>query len=207
MEEPARGVRLVGPLVVREADVAVDAEHGALRVAAELRRHAREPVVDLAHELAQRAEHLLIVRLAVLDEPRALIVSLERAQVLQCGGPEPGEAGQCSSATGGVRRHRRRAAPARSSEPRARSSELPARNSSGPRARNNSGPWAPSSGRRPTCPSSGWPAPPSSGSPRAARTGRPTARRSCRRAERSNAPVARLTTGSAACLIRASREA
>src|SRR5207247_10337580 len=56
MVEPARGVRLVGRLVLGEANVAVNAEHRALRITDDLGREGREPDVHLLEHLAHRPD-------------------------------------------------------------------------------------------------------------------------------------------------------
>src|SRR5689334_6134222 len=72
--EPARRVRLVGGLVLREANVAIDAEHRPLRVADHLRRELRKAYIHLADEVAHRLADLALVLGAMRLEPRLVVV-------------------------------------------------------------------------------------------------------------------------------------
>src|SRR5215467_817051 len=72
--EPAAGVRLVRRLVLREARVAVDAEHRPLGVSADFRREAREPSVELFDELAHRLAHFVLVLGTPCLEPLLVVV-------------------------------------------------------------------------------------------------------------------------------------
>src|SRR5262245_12363354 len=63
---PGAGVRLVGGLVAGEADVAVNTEHRAFRVADDLGRDGAEPGVERLDESAHRLPHLALVHVAVL---------------------------------------------------------------------------------------------------------------------------------------------
>src|SRR3954465_12890642 len=86
MMKPATGVGLVGRLVLREADVAVDAKHRSLRIATNLRREAREPYVELLDEVAHRRAHLLLVVCAVRVKPLFVVVSRELLEEAKCRG-------------------------------------------------------------------------------------------------------------------------
>src|SRR5262245_22060815 len=76
MMKPTAGVGLVRRLVLREANVAVDSEHRALRIAADLRREAREPSVELFDELAHRRAHFVFILVAMRLEPGLVVVGL-----------------------------------------------------------------------------------------------------------------------------------
>src|SRR5690242_21108056 len=78
--EPARRVRLVGGLVLREANVAIDAEHRPLRVADHLRRELRKAYIHLADEVAHRLADLALVLGAMRLEPRLVVVLREAAE-------------------------------------------------------------------------------------------------------------------------------
>src|SRR5262249_53120487 len=74
MEEPAGRMRLVGRLVAREANVAVQAENGAPRIAHELGRDTREPQVHLLDQVRHRLFDVPLVVLAMCLEPRLRIL-------------------------------------------------------------------------------------------------------------------------------------
>src|SRR5262249_25961087 len=80
VEEPARGVRLVGRLVGREANIAVDPEDRSLRVAYEFRGEVREARVHFAHELRQRLANVLLGVVAMRLEPGLGVVAGEPAK-------------------------------------------------------------------------------------------------------------------------------
>src|SRR5437762_409690 len=80
MEEPARGVRLVRRLVAREANIAVQAEHGAFRVAQELGREAREADVHLLNQIRHWLLDVPLVILAMCLEPRLRVVLRQPAE-------------------------------------------------------------------------------------------------------------------------------
>src|SRR3954468_2533801 len=71
--EPARRVRLVRGLIAREANVAIDAEHRSLRIAADLRRERRKPRGHLADEIPHRFAHLALVLRAGRFNPFLLL--------------------------------------------------------------------------------------------------------------------------------------
>src|SRR5688572_18738624 len=75
--EPAAGVRLVRRLVLGEADVAIDPEHRAPDVTADLGGDASEADVHLLDQLAHRLPNLVLVFLAVILEPGFAVVALE----------------------------------------------------------------------------------------------------------------------------------
>src|SRR4051794_32333066 len=82
--EPAGRVGLVRGLVAREADVAIDAEHRPLRVAADLGCEFHEPRVHLADEVAHRLAHLTLVLGAMCLEPFLVVVLREPSKESQC---------------------------------------------------------------------------------------------------------------------------
>src|SRR5262249_23217944 len=88
MMEPTRGVRLVRRLVLREARVAIDSEHGSLGIAADLRREAREPCVELLDQLAHRLAHLNLVLGAPRLEPVLVVVGCKLAEKTEGGARE-----------------------------------------------------------------------------------------------------------------------
>src|SRR5688572_739740 len=89
--EPARSMRLVRRLVLREPHVTVDAEDRTFRVAHELRRELSESHVELLDQELQRVEDFVVVGLAVRLEPLTLVVLLQLAQEGERAAPEAAE--------------------------------------------------------------------------------------------------------------------
>src|SRR5437773_105690 len=83
MVEPAAGVRFVRRLVPGEADVAVDAKHGSLGIAADLRGECREAAVHIVDQRAHRLAHFLFVLGTMRLEPGLLVVGGEAAKESQ----------------------------------------------------------------------------------------------------------------------------
>src|SRR6476660_5972586 len=81
--EPARRVGLVRRLVLREPDVAVDAEHRPLRIAADLGSEFGEPDVEILDQLAHRGADIVLVDVAMRLEPGLLIVAGELPEEAQ----------------------------------------------------------------------------------------------------------------------------
>src|SRR5881397_2403579 len=88
MPKPAGRVRLVRRLVLREPDIAIDAEHRALRVAGDLRREPREPDIHLFDQRAHRIADVALVALTMRLEPGLVVVPGEAAQKGERGGGE-----------------------------------------------------------------------------------------------------------------------
>jgi hypothetical protein len=86
--EPARGVRLVRRLVLREADVAINAENRTFGISDELRRELAEPHIDFLDEQLEGGENFTLVRLLVRLEPVPLVVALELPQERECAAAE-----------------------------------------------------------------------------------------------------------------------
>jgi hypothetical protein len=87
---PGGDVVLVGALVVREADVAVDAHGDLLRRADVVRGEVEEVLIDLGDEGEHGGFELALVEGLALVEPGAVVVALEGAEELGCGGGEVG---------------------------------------------------------------------------------------------------------------------
>src|SRR6185436_18661079 len=83
--KPARRVCLVRRLVFGEPDVAVDAEHRPLGVAADLGRERLESRVHLPDEVAHWLAHLRLVVRAMRLEPFLVVVPRESAKEPQRG--------------------------------------------------------------------------------------------------------------------------
>src|SRR5436309_223548 len=90
--KPARRVGLVRRLVLREPDVAIDAEHRALGVARDLRREPRKPDVHFLDQRTHRIADVVLITLALRLEPRLVVVPGEAAQKGERGGSEHGRA-------------------------------------------------------------------------------------------------------------------
>src|SRR5687767_10651286 len=74
---------LVRGLVLGEANVAIDAEHRSLRVAADLGRERLQLLVHLADQVAHRLAHLTFVLRAMRLEPLLVVVLREPAKEAQ----------------------------------------------------------------------------------------------------------------------------
>src|SRR5512143_1579435 len=83
MMEPASRVRLVRRFVLREPDVAIDAKHRSLGIAADLGSEMREPSVELLDELTHRLAHFLLIYRAVGLEPLFVVVPRELTKEAQ----------------------------------------------------------------------------------------------------------------------------
>src|SRR5436309_15440986 len=83
MMEPGSSVGLVRGLVLREANVAVDAKHRSLGVAADLRCEPGKADVELFDQFPHRRPHLILIVGAVRFEPRLLIIPRELSKESQ----------------------------------------------------------------------------------------------------------------------------
>src|SRR5262249_51793971 len=78
--EPAGRVRLVRRLVLRKANVAVDANHASFRITANLGRERLETSEHLVHQIAHGLTNVLLVVVTVRLEPLLVVVRGELAE-------------------------------------------------------------------------------------------------------------------------------
>src|SRR6202165_2043306 len=80
MVEPAGRVGLVGRLVLRKTNVAVDAEHRSLGISANLRGELREACIEILDQLTHRLSYLGFILFAMCLEPGLLVVPGESSK-------------------------------------------------------------------------------------------------------------------------------